>query len=95
MGMLRESDSKWASPIVAMRKRELREVRITQDFRELTKLTCVLQYPLPQMIDLFERLAAVQPKFLTKFDLKMGYFQLRLAEKDQAKDCFSNTQGLY
>ncbi len=88
MGVLTESDSEWATPIVAMRKRGSQEVRITQDFHEINKLVPTPQYPLPQTIDLIERMAGIQPNYLTKFDLKSGYFQIPLKKEDQKITAF-------
>ncbi|MCP4475314.1 MAG: hypothetical protein GY821_12280, partial [Gammaproteobacteria bacterium] len=55
MGIIRESWSDWASPIVAVSKPD-GSVRICVDFRKVNEVTKSLQYPLPRQDDVLEKI---------------------------------------
>nr|GEW13636.1 putative reverse transcriptase domain-containing protein [Tanacetum cinerariifolium] len=63
------------------------------DYRELNKLTVKNRYPLPRIDDLFDQLqgSSVYPKI----DLRLGYHQLRVHEKDIPKTAFKTHYGHY
>ena len=63
------------------------------DYRELNKVTSKNKYPLPRIDDLFDQLqgAAV----FSKIDLRSGYYQLRIRDKDVPKTAFRSRYGHY
>ena len=63
------------------------------DYRELNKVTIKNKYPLPQIDDLFDQLqgAAV----FSKIDLRSGYYQLRIRDKNIPKTAFRSRYGHY
>ena len=74
----RVDTSEWATPIVAISKKD-GSVRIFGDFKvTLNPVLDVDQYPLPKTDDVFANLAGGE-KF-TKIDLRQAYLQLNLSE---------------
>ena len=86
--------SKWAAPIVPVLKQDKTSVRICGDYKLTTnKASCLEQYPLPKVDNLFTTLAG--GILFTKLDMSQAYLQLAL--DDQAKELLTiNThKGLF
>ncbi|GKA72076.1 reverse transcriptase domain-containing protein [Tanacetum coccineum] len=60
--------------------------RMCIDYRELNKLTVKNRYPLPRIDDLFDQLQG--SSVYSKTDLRSGYHQLRVKDKDIPKTAF-------
>ncbi|GKF98035.1 hypothetical protein Tco_0293856, partial [Tanacetum coccineum] len=57
----------------------------------LDKVTIKNKYPIPLIADLFDQLG--KAKYFTKLDLRSWYYQVRIAEGDEAKTtCDTRTQ---
>ena len=52
------------------------------DYRALNKVTIKNKYPIPLAAELFDQLSKVE--YFTKLDLQSGYWQVRVAEGDEA-----------
>ncbi|GJX92340.1 putative reverse transcriptase domain-containing protein [Tanacetum coccineum] len=63
------------------------------DYRELNKLTIKNRYPLPRIDDLFDQLQG--SSVYSKIDLRSGYHQLRVRDKDIPKTAFRTRYGHY
>nr|GEV40646.1 DNA-directed DNA polymerase [Tanacetum cinerariifolium] len=63
------------------------------DYRELNKLTVKNRYPLLRIDDLFDQLQG--SRVYSKIDLRSGYHQLRVREKDIPKMVFRTRYGHY
>ncbi|GJZ84932.1 retrovirus-related pol polyprotein from transposon 17.6 [Tanacetum coccineum] len=63
------------------------------DYRELNKLTVKNRYPLPRIDDLFDQLQG--SSVYSKIDLRSGYHQLRVRDKDIPKTAFRTRYGHY
>ncbi|GJT29765.1 putative reverse transcriptase domain-containing protein [Tanacetum coccineum] len=63
------------------------------NYRELNKLTVKNCYPLPRIDDLFDQLQG--SSVYLKIDLRSGYHQLRVHEKDIPKTAFRTRYGHY
>ncbi|GKF08894.1 putative reverse transcriptase domain-containing protein [Tanacetum coccineum] len=63
------------------------------DYRELNKLTVKNRYPLPRIDDMFDQLQG--SNVYSKIDLRLGYHQLRVREKDIPKTAFRTRYGHY
>ncbi|GKC70043.1 putative reverse transcriptase domain-containing protein [Tanacetum coccineum] len=62
-------------------------------YHELNKLTVKNQYPLPRIDDLFDQLQG--SSVYSKIDLRSGYHQLRVCDKDIPKTAFRIRYGHY
>lgn len=91
-GLIKESVSSWASPILFVRKKS-QELRMCVDYRILNKSTIKDRYPLPNISELLD--AVARHKYYTKLDLRSGYHQVRLRPEDTYKTAFSSKLGLY
>ena len=61
-------------------------LRMCIDYRQLNKVTIKNRYKLPRIDDLFDQLQGA--KFFSKIDLRSGYHQLKIREKDIPKMAF-------
>ncbi|KAG0738062.1 hypothetical protein G6F16_010624 [Rhizopus arrhizus] len=79
------STSDWCSPVVLIRKPDGR-FRFCVDYRGLNKITVKDKYPLPRISELLDKLHGSY--YFSTVDLKSGYWQLPLDEKDAKKTAF-------
>ncbi|MCP4487899.1 MAG: DDE-type integrase/transposase/recombinase, partial [Gammaproteobacteria bacterium] len=105
LGIIKESSSEWASPLVPVRKPN-GKLRLCVDFRRLNEVTKPLPFPIPHSQDLLDRIGISigindeeksdewKPR-LSKIDMKMGFHQLKLNETDAPKTAFRTHRGLY
>ena len=84
-GVIRESISPWASPIVLVRKKD-GGVRPCVDYRRVNQLVKPDGFPLPRIQDCLDAVAG--SKLFSTFDLTSGYFQIPLKEEDITKSAF-------
>jgi hypothetical protein len=91
-GIIRPSMSPWSSPVVIVRKKD-GTPRFCIDYRKINNITQKDVYPLPRIDDIIEQLS--ESRWFTKFDLKNGYFQVPISEKDKMKTAFATQDGLY
>ncbi|GJX80623.1 putative reverse transcriptase domain-containing protein [Tanacetum coccineum] len=91
-GFIRPSTSPWGAPVLFVIKKD-ESFRMCIDYRELNKLTVKNRYPLPRIDDLFDQLQG--SSVYSKIDLRLGYHQLRVREKDIPKTAFRTRYGHY
>ncbi len=63
------------------------------DFRKVNSVTKPDLFPLPRMEDCVDQVGSV--KFVSKFDLLKGYWQVPLSPRAQEISAFITTTGLY
>ena len=90
LGIIEQSDSAWASPIVPVAKPD-GSVRPCTDYKVLNQVTEPLIYPLPRMEEVLQDVATA--KYLTTLDLAKGFLQIPVAKEDQAKTAFVTPHG--
>ena len=90
--IIEPSKSPYSSPVVLVRKKD-GSCRFCIDFRGLNKITVFDAEPIPNVEDLFVRLA--HSRFFTKIDLAKGYWQILVLPEDRLKTAFATHQGLF
>jgi hypothetical protein len=63
------------------------------DYRALNKITFRNQYPIPRINDLLDKIT--REKYFNKIDLKSGYQQVPIEQKDVWKMTFNSKEGLF
>ncbi|XP_070011281.1 uncharacterized protein [Nicotiana sylvestris] len=89
---IKPSVSPWGAPVLFVKKKD-GSLRMCIDYRQLNKVTIKNRYPLPRIDDLFDQLQGA--KFFLKNDLRSGYHQLKIREKDIPKMAFWTLYGHY
>ena len=84
-GVIRDSSSPWASPIVLVKKKD-GGVRPCVDYRKVNALVKPDGFPLPRIQDSLDAVAGAN--LFSTFDLTSGYFQIPLVEEDIPKSAF-------
>ena len=92
MGVIRESSSQYASPVVVVKKKDNTN-RVCVDYRKLNKLTVFDPEPMPTAEHLFQKLNG--DKYFTRIDLSKGYWQISIPEDDIPKAAFVTPDGSY
>ena len=92
-GIITESTSAWASPLVFVRKRD-GTTRACVDYRKLNDVTSFCAYPLPKIADCLDCLHGA--KLFSTLDLQAGYWQIEVKPEDRHKTAFvSSRYGHY
>ena len=97
-GVIRPSRSPYNHPIWVVDKKGCdangnRNKRLVIDFRKLNDKTIDDKYPIPDISRILSNLR--KAKYFTTLDLKSGFHQLTLAERDREKTAFSVNNGKY
>ena len=92
MGVIRESSSPYASPVVVVKKKDNTN-RVCVDYRKLNKLTVFDPEPMPTAEHLFQKLSG--DKFFSKIDLSKGYWQITIPQEEIPKTAFVTPDGSY
>lgn len=91
-GIIKESRSPYASPIVIARKKS-GKVRMCIDYRTLNSRTIPDQYTTPRIDDALDCLSG--SKWFSVLDLRSGYYQIAMREEDKEKTAFICPLGFY
>ncbi|XP_029350188.1 uncharacterized protein LOC115036194 [Echeneis naucrates] len=91
-GIIQESRSPYASPIVIVRKKN-GKVRMCIDYRLLNSRTIPDQYTMPRIDDVLDCLTG--SKWFSVLDLRSGYYQVEMAEEDKEKTAFLCPLGFF
>ena len=91
-GVIRKSNSAYASPVVLVKKADGRW-RFCVDYRKLNKKVISDSYPIPNIDELLNYMAGAQ--YFADLDMNSGYWQLAISESDKHKTAFVTTSGLY
>ncbi|XP_034560089.1 uncharacterized protein LOC117827597 [Notolabrus celidotus] len=91
-GIIKESRSPYASPIVIVRKKN-GDVRMCIDYRTLNSRTIPDQYTTPRIDEALDCLSG--SKWFSVLDLRSGYYQIAMKEEDKEKTAFICPLGFY
>ncbi|XP_056598991.1 uncharacterized protein LOC130417451 [Triplophysa dalaica] len=92
MGVIEESKSDWASPIVLVPKTD-GSVRFCVDYRKVNAVSKFDAYPMPRIDELLDRLGTA--RFYSTLDLTKGYWQIPLSPLSKEKTAFTTPFGLH
>ncbi len=91
-GVIEESHSDWASPIVLVPKTD-GSVRFCVDYRKVKAVSKFDAYPMPRVDELLDRLGTA--RFYSTLDLTKGYWQIPLSPLSKEKSAFTTPFGLH
>lgn len=91
-GLIEPSNSPWSSPVVLVKKQD-GQFRLCFDYRKVNEVTKPDSYPLPRIEDCIDRIG--NSKYITKFDLLKGYWQVPLSKRARDLSAFVTQRGLY
>lgn len=91
-GIIQESESSYASPVVVVRKSD-GSIRLCVDYRKLNLKTKKDAFPLPRIDESFDALRGA--KYFSTIDLASGYHQVAVDESDRHKTAFTTPFGLF
>ncbi|MCU7801257.1 MAG: reverse transcriptase, partial [gamma proteobacterium symbiont of Lucinoma myriamae] len=86
------SKSDWSSPCVLVPKPD-KTYRMCTDYRKVNSVTKTDSYPIPRIDDCIDKIGSA--KYVTKFDLLKGYWQVPLTERAKEVSAFVTPNGLY
>ena len=92
LGFIHPSISPWGVPVIFMKEKD-GPWKMFIDYCQLNKVMIRNQYTLPRIDDLFDQLRG--SKVFSKIDLRLGYRQIRIKNKDISKTTFRTRYGHY
>ena len=79
---------------VFVTKPDTKEKRLVLDYRALNECVGRMNWPLPNISHMIERIGALKPKKFAKFDMTKGYWQLGLAPAVRQATAFITWMGI-
>lgn len=96
-GIIRPSKSAYNSPVWIVPKKQdasgEKKYRMVIDYRKLNTVTIPERYPIPEISEILANLG--KNKFFSIIDLKSGFHQIPLKERDIPKTAFSINNGKF
>lgn len=86
------SSSSWSSPCILVPKPD-GSYRMCTDYRKVNSVTKTDTFPIPRMDDCIDKLG--KAKYVTKFDLLKGFWQVPLTDRAKEISAFVTPEGLY
>ena len=86
------SQSDWSSPCILVPKPD-GTFRMCTDYRKVNSVTRTDSFPVPRMDDCIDNIG--QAKYVTKFDLLKGFWQIPLTDRAKEISAFVTPDGLY
>jgi hypothetical protein len=92
-GLIVESESPWAAPMVYVAKRQSDEVRICCNWKNLNSQTVDDAYPSADPNEVLAKAAGA--KYISTIDLRKGFWQVALDEGSRSLTSFRTQRGQY
>lgn len=91
-GIITESSSPWAAPIVMVRKKD-GSWRFCVDYRKLNSVTHRDAFPLPRIEETLTSMTKAE--WFSTLGLASGYWQVEVDQRDREKTAFTTPLGLF
>jgi hypothetical protein len=91
-GYIRSNVSPWGAPALFVKNND-GTLRLCIDYKKMNKMTIKKNYHLPRIDDLFDQLRGVAVS--SNIDLRSGYHQVRIEDKEIHKTTFRIRYGQY
>ena len=92
MGVIRNSNSPWAAPVVVVIKKN-GDFKMCIDFRRLNSVTIKPMYRIPDNQSLFNHLAGAT--MFSTIDVSNAYYQCEMRESDKISTAFTTRKGQF
>ena len=83
MGVLKEAQTAYSSPVLLIKKKGTKNLRLVTDFRHLNSRIVKRNLPFPLVKEAMQAIGEAQPQVLTVLDLKEAYHCLNLSSRCQ------------
>ena len=90
--IIEKSNSPWSSPCLLVPKPD-GSYRFCTDFRKVNKVTKTDSFPIPRIDDCIDRVG--KAKYVSKFDLLKGYWQVPLSDRAKEVSAFVTPDSFY
>ena len=90
--LIQPSFSDWSSPVVLVKKSN-GQYRMCFDYRKVNSITVNDNFPIPRIDDCIDQVG--NAKYITKFDMTKGYWQVPLSPRAQKVSSFVTSDGLF
>ena len=90
--MILLNQSEWSSPCILVPKPD-GTYRMCTDYRKVNNVSKTDTFPIPRMDDCIDKIK--NSKYITKFDLLKGFWQIPLTERAKEVSAFVTPGGLY
>ena len=91
-GIIEPTNSEWSSNVVLVKKKD-QSWRFCVDFRKINEVSTKDAYPLPRIDSCIDALS--NSAWFSTLDLRSGFFQVKISEKDSPKTTFITRSGAY
>ncbi len=92
MGVIETCQSAWQSPTLLVKKKT-GDYRLCVDYRKLNAVSVKDKFPLPRIEEILQSLRGA--KHFSTLDLRAGYYQIKVAERDRDKTAFATPNETY
>ena len=90
--IIEKSTSAWSSPCILVPKPD-GSYRFVTDFRKVNNVTKTDSFPIPRIDDCIDKIGGA--KFVSKFDLLKGFWQVPLTKRAKEISAFATPDGLF